>query len=352
MFFFFKVKQWKQIVKLSQLDNDLLTLLFSYLEAKQDLNSVCLAIDLYVSNRIYKRAIELYEKYSNKIINSEYEYLSSMIEIAKEMYDGYSSSTDELRIASKCYNIINANDLRSTRSFQYIFKVPFKDLCKSSKRCLRLLDATNDIDYLNILKLPEIESFASNIKAPLNNLSNNYNNLSENMGNIAESMTPYNLSKTLALSSLKKHISTTSTPQSVIVNKVLTKVLPTPISKQLQTNCDSQSRVLTSSLKLTKNATSSVTKSVKFQLKKYTREISNENKEYNEYEDEIANLTDENNLEKNDDDAAVERKQLFSEEIEESSAPKNRISNVYKSVNFGSNYDLSSDDETSNQTKL
>ena len=318
------------------------------MEAKQDLNSVCLAIDLYVNNRIYKRAIELYEKNSTKILNSEYEYLTAMIEIAKEMYDGYSSS-DESRTSTKCYNIINANDLRVAKSFQYIFKVPFKDLCKGSKRCLKLLDNENDIDYLNILKLPEIESFNSNIKAPLNNLSNNYN-LTQNLGNTGESMTPFNFSKTLPLSSLKKHISTTSTPQSMIVNKVLTKILPTPITKHLQANCDSQSRILTSSLKVTKNSTQSVTKSVKFQLKKYTREISNENKEYNEYEDEISSLNDEKIIEKNAD--AVERKQLFLEETEESTAPKKRISNVYTNVNFGPNYDLSSDDETSNQAQL
>jgi hypothetical protein len=319
------------------------------LEAKQDLNSVCLAIDLYVSNRIYKRAIELYEKYSSKIMNSEYEYLSSMIEIAKEMYDSYSSN-DESRVSSKCYNIINSADLRASKSFQYIFKVPFKELCKSSKRCLKLLDTTDDIDYLNILKLPEIETFASNIKAPLNNLSNNYNNLSQNLGNLADSMTPYNFSKTLPVSSLKKYISNTSTPQSVIVNKVLTKVLPTPIAKQNEINCNSQTRILTSSLKVTKNSASNVTKSVKFELKKYTREISDENKIYNEYEDDIPNLTDEN-AEKND--KAVERKQLFSEETEEAvSGPKKRISNVYKNVNFGSNMDSSSDDETSNKNNL
>ena len=90
-----------------------------------------------------------------------------------------------------------------------------------------------------------------------------------------------------------------------------------------------------------------MTKSVKFELKKYTREISDENKIYNEYEDDIPNLTDEN-TEKND--KAVERKQLFSEETEEAVAPKKRISNVYKNVNFGSNIDSSSDDETSNKT--
>jgi hypothetical protein len=51
-------------VKLSALDTDLLLILFNYLEAKQDLNSIGMAIDLHINNRNYKRAIELYERYS------------------------------------------------------------------------------------------------------------------------------------------------------------------------------------------------------------------------------------------------------------------------------------------------
>ncbi len=51
-------------MKLSALDTDLLLILFNYLEAKQDLNSIGMAIDLHINNRNYKRAIELYERYS------------------------------------------------------------------------------------------------------------------------------------------------------------------------------------------------------------------------------------------------------------------------------------------------
>ena len=314
------------------MDTDLLTLLFSYLEAKQDLNSVCLAIDLYVNNRIYKRAIELFDKYCKQIASSEYDYLTSMIEIAKEMNDGYSSLEDS-RVANKSYNIFNSMDLKNVKNFQYVFTIPFKDLCKSSKRCTRLLDTVNDLDYINIIKLPEIECFTSNVKAPLNNLSNSYANLSQNLGHFTDSLTPFNFSKHLPVSSLKKHISTTSTPQSVIVNKLTTKILPTPITKQPQESniCISQphSRTLTSSLKISKNVTNSVTKSVKFQLKKYTREISNENKEYNEYEDDIQNLTDENNIEKNQ---AIERKILFfEEEIDDTVKFKKSTSDFYES---------------------
>jgi hypothetical protein len=55
-------------VKLSALDTDLLLILFNYLEAKQDLNSIGMAIDLHINNRNYKRAVELYDRYS-KVTN-------------------------------------------------------------------------------------------------------------------------------------------------------------------------------------------------------------------------------------------------------------------------------------------
>ena len=63
-FFLFPVKLWKQVIKLSASDHELLAMLFAYLEAKQDLNSICIAIDLHVTNRNYTKAIQLFEKYS------------------------------------------------------------------------------------------------------------------------------------------------------------------------------------------------------------------------------------------------------------------------------------------------
>lgn len=47
-----------------------LQLLYSYLEAKQDLNSICTAIDLYLTHHDYTEAIQLYEKYSRVIFQT------------------------------------------------------------------------------------------------------------------------------------------------------------------------------------------------------------------------------------------------------------------------------------------
>ena len=250
-------------------------------------------------------------------MSSEYEYLSSMIEIAKEMQDDY-SKYDDSKTQNKCYNLINSGDLKQAKSFQYNFKIPFRELCKNSKRCTTLLVTSTDMDYINILKLPEIKHTASNIKAPLNNMSNNYaNNLSQNIVSIGDSLTPFHFSKTMLTSSLKKRIASTSTPQSMIVNKMSAKILPTPITNQIQSankEVDSKPRVLTSSLKMSKNITNSVAKSVKFQLNIYTREISSENTEFNDCEDEIEQPSAEDPLAEKNDTEAVERKQLFVEE--------------------------------------
>jgi hypothetical protein len=45
-------------------NQSMLKILYAYLEAKQDLNSICTAIDLYLTNHNYAQAIQLYEKYS------------------------------------------------------------------------------------------------------------------------------------------------------------------------------------------------------------------------------------------------------------------------------------------------
>lgn len=95
-------------MKLGSADSDLLLMLFNYLEAKQDLSSICMAIDLHVNSRNYKRAISLYDKYSKQISNSEFNYLSSMIEIAKDMQD----DTDSSRETNKHYGLITSNDIK------------------------------------------------------------------------------------------------------------------------------------------------------------------------------------------------------------------------------------------------
>lgn len=93
---------------MASLDSDFLLVLLNYLEAKKDVDSIGKAIDLHVNNRNYKKAIQLYEKYHNLIVSSsEFTYLSSMIDIAKEMQNDYSNSE-----SSNQYNLITNSDLR------------------------------------------------------------------------------------------------------------------------------------------------------------------------------------------------------------------------------------------------
>ena len=101
-------KQWKQIAKLTSLDSDFMLILLNYLEAKKDADSIAKAIDLHVNNRNYKKAIELYEKHHQLIASSsEFTYLSSMIDIAKEMKNDFTSNQ-----SSNQYNLITMTDLR------------------------------------------------------------------------------------------------------------------------------------------------------------------------------------------------------------------------------------------------
>ncbi|RNA06009.1 hypothetical protein BpHYR1_053728 [Brachionus plicatilis] len=101
-------KQWKQISKLTSVDSDFLLVLLNYLEAKKEPESIGKAIDLHVNNRNYKKAIQLYEKHHQLFASStEFAYLSSMIEIAKEMHNDY--TTESLNQ----YNLITSTDLRN-----------------------------------------------------------------------------------------------------------------------------------------------------------------------------------------------------------------------------------------------
>lgn len=59
-----KFKLIKKICRIALSGQDLLHALLNYLEAKQDLNSIAIAINLHIDHRNYSRAILLYEKYS------------------------------------------------------------------------------------------------------------------------------------------------------------------------------------------------------------------------------------------------------------------------------------------------
>lgn len=59
-----RFKLIKKICRLSLSDQDLMHMLLNYFEAKQDLESIALAINLHIDHRNYGRAIYLYGKYS------------------------------------------------------------------------------------------------------------------------------------------------------------------------------------------------------------------------------------------------------------------------------------------------
>lgn len=59
-----KFKLIKKICRIALSGQDLLYALINYLEAKQDLSSIAIAINLHIDHRNYSRAIFLYEKYS------------------------------------------------------------------------------------------------------------------------------------------------------------------------------------------------------------------------------------------------------------------------------------------------
>ena len=59
-----KFKLIKKVCRVALSGQDLLHALVNYLEAKQDLNSIAIAINLHIDHRNYSRAIFLYDKYS------------------------------------------------------------------------------------------------------------------------------------------------------------------------------------------------------------------------------------------------------------------------------------------------
>ncbi len=60
---------WKPVMDLFIANQHTLPIIYNYLEAKQDTKSICTAIDLYLNNQYYTKAINLYEKYSRVIFH-------------------------------------------------------------------------------------------------------------------------------------------------------------------------------------------------------------------------------------------------------------------------------------------
>ena len=74
----------KQVAKICVSNQDLNEIFVCYLEAKQDLNAISLAINLHIENRNYARACYLYSKHSKQLVNSGDSYLTTLIEEIKD----------------------------------------------------------------------------------------------------------------------------------------------------------------------------------------------------------------------------------------------------------------------------
>lgn len=177
--------------------------------------------------------------------------------------------------------MITQEDIRKTLLYKYKFATPLPEMCKNSKRCMKILtNNSEDNEYITLMRLPEIEYANSNITMPPE----------ANLTKIEETI----LSKTsLDFSILKR---TSSTPHSALVNK---KQRTSPILKSLSNHLVapfSESRTLTSSLKNKNLQVNSVSKSVKFLGSRTTRRIA-DNEKYIDKEEQIENEEVENETE-------------------------------------------------------
>ena len=122
------------------------------------------------------------------------------------------------------------------------------------------------------------------------------------------SMTPslgFKMSNTLNSSLKKRKCSTPHQEPEISQSCKKRQISPSILKNQISS--EAKNRVLTSVLRISRNPTNSVTKSVKFNASKYTRRITT-NEKYEDREEEV-NSGEENA-------SAVERKKLFTDDDE------------------------------------
>ena len=290
-----RFKVIKKICRISFSDQDLLGMLINYLEAKQDLNSIAIAINLHIDHRSYNRAIYLYGKYSKQIASSEFEYLTSLVEIIQK--ESTSIQTDFS--PSKLKNPFTLADIKESAEFQYKSETSLSDLCKNSKRCLKILNQTTDEDHILMMRLPEIENLD-----PTSNISVNKGDLFKSkLSKQIEASTPSILSKTLLTNSLLKRKS--STPQNILMNtkqdiSVFKSLANIPAT-------DAKVRVLHSALKASK--ANSVAKSVKFNSSRYSRLFDKDDQKYVDNEEKLIEPEARKLFDENDDENESKEKE-------------------------------------------
>jgi hypothetical protein len=208
--FFVEAERFKLIKKLCRLslsDQDLLHTLIAFFEAKQDLTSTALAINLHIDHRNYPRAIQLHAKYAKQLANSEFDYLASLIDVIQ-------NETATMETTTPVSALFTFNDIKQTAEFQYCFQQPLRDLCTNSKRCLKIWSPVADADYVRLMSLPDIEHLNtdSNINMPQGAATkvpyfNKY---------LPEACTPFLVGKTPLHSSLLKRKCSTPHPEAQV----------------------------------------------------------------------------------------------------------------------------------------
>jgi hypothetical protein len=316
-----RLKNLKNVIKISSLDPQLKFYLFNYLEAKQELDSICIAIELHVNSRNYIKAVDLFDRYSKQITNSSsHSYLSSMCDVAKQMLlhrekatlgSGISTANRAPAITGLALDsnpqkaiIITYNDIKESQNFVYRFMMPLGERYNPSKRCLKIFENSEDNHYVKVLKMPELifsdNNLASNTTTPMNTTILTSNTAHDKLTESAfiPSLTPYSMLKKSILTSSFKRKASTSTPQTTSILGV-----PSPSKRQSLRNIETPS-ILKSSLGAHDTATgprlsqmglvsslscaksTSVIKSVKFQIskssKRKTEEDDDEEHESNE----------------------------------------------------------------------
>jgi hypothetical protein len=335
-----RLKKLKNVIKISSLDPQLKFYLFNYLEAKQELDSICIAIELHVDSRNYIKAIDLYDKYSKQISNSSsHSYLSSMCDVAKQMLldtqkASLISGIGANRMATitnlvldsipQTAIIITSSDIKESEYFLYRFTMPLGERYKPSKRCLKIFDRTDDIHYVKVLKMPDLiqsDHIASNITVPMSTTIVTTNAANDKIAESAfiPSLTPYRMLKKSILTSSLKRKASTSTPQTASVlgepspskRQSLRNIETPSILKSTSSALDSAVAPRLSQIGLVSSTKSaSVIKSVKFQISKSNKRKTEENDEESESNEELeinGNLAKKANIKLFDDDEEHEK---------------------------------------------
>jgi hypothetical protein len=195
--------------------------------------------------------------------------------------------------------LISLENKREASSFQYKFTVPLRELCMNSKRCMYLLKSAEDVEYINLLKLPLfVVSEPGNLDKSVNKILGNVHTphrLNDSTNHLNFNTSIMSPSTSILASSILKRKASTPHPTAKSPTNRKSVLVNANLYENDEANVSASPRTLASSLKYARaTITNSGSKSVKFKLTKYTREITDENQVVDD-EVEEADI-EENNL--------------------------------------------------------